>query len=151
MWLQSHYFLLPKQHYWESRVREARIQALEKMEMSRMEFCAECGSRLKPVKVNSGKQAMIMMACTKCGQKTRGLEVGNKLKSKFIEHSPKQLVAIIGKEEQELTTLPTIKIECPNCGNNTANVWQVQTRGLDESSTQFLRCLKCGFTHREYT
>lgn len=116
-----------------------------------MEFCKECGSRLKPTKVNSGKQALIMMSCTKCGQKTRGLEVSNKLNGKYIEHNPKQLVAIIGKEEQELTTLPTIRIECPKCGNNTANVWQVQTRGSDESSTQFLRCLKCGFTHREYT
>jgi DNA-directed RNA polymerase subunit M len=114
-----------------------------------MEFCAECGSRLKPVKVNSGKQTMILMACTKCGQKTRGSETGV-FNGRFIEHSPKQLVAVIGKE-QELTTLPTIRIECPNCGNNTANVWQVQTRGSDESSTQFLRCLRCGFTHREYT
>ncbi len=67
-----------------------------------MDFCKECGSILKPVKVNSGKQAMYMRAC-------------------------------------------------PKCGNNTANVWQVQTRGSDESSTQFLKCLRCGFTHREYT
>ena len=116
-----------------------------------MEFCKECGSLLKAIKVNSGKQTMIMMACTKCGQKTRGSDVSNKFNGKFIEHSPKQFVAIIGKEEQELTTLPTIRIECPKCGNNTANVWQVQTRGSDESSTQFLRCLRCGFTHREYT
>lgn len=115
-----------------------------------MEFCSECGSRLKPVKVNSGKQTMIMMACTKCGQKTHG-DVGNKFYEKVIVHSPKQLVAIIGKEEQSLTTLPTIRIECPKCGNNTANVWQVQTRGLDESSTQFLRCLRCGYTFREDT
>jgi DNA-directed RNA polymerase subunit M len=115
-----------------------------------MDFCAECGSRLKPVKVNSGKQVMIMMACTKCGQKTRESTVGSKFNGKVIEHNPKQLVTVIGKE-QELTTLPTIRIECPRCGNNTANVWQVQTRGSDESSTQFLRCLRCGFTHREYT
>ena len=101
----------------------------------------------KAIKVNSGKQAMVMMACTKCGQKTRGLDVTRKV----IEHSPKQFVAIIGKEEQELSTLPTIRIECPKCGNNTANVWQVQTRGSDESSTQFLRCLRCGFTYREST
>jgi transcription factor S len=115
-----------------------------------MDFCAECGSRLKPVKVNSGKQVMVLMACTKCGQKTHGSDVGGKFSGKVIEHNPKQLVAVIGKE-QELTTLPTIRIECPRCGNNTATVWQVQTRGSDESSTQFLRCLRCGFTHREYT
>ncbi len=117
-----------------------------------MEFCNDCGSRLKPVKVNSGKQAMIMLACTKCGHKKGQVDRDIKLfNGKTIEHSPKQLVAIIGKEEQELSTLPTIRIECPRCGNNTANVWQVQTRGSDESSTQFLRCIRCGYTFREYT
>jgi DNA-directed RNA polymerase subunit M len=60
-------------------------------------------------------------------------------------------VAVIGKEEQQLYTTPTIKIYCPQCQNNLANVWQVQTRGSDESSTQFLRCTQCGYTFREYT
>lgn len=31
-----------------------------------MEFCAECGSRLVPKKVSSGKQALVMLVCTKC-------------------------------------------------------------------------------------
>ncbi len=117
----------------------------------RMDFCAECGSRLKPVKVNSGSQVLIMLSCTKCGQKKPEVDSNLKLNGKFIEHDPKQLVAVIGREEQALTTLPTIQIDCPRCSNNTANVWQVQTRGSDESSTQFLRCLRCGFTFREYT
>jgi DNA-directed RNA polymerase subunit M len=73
-----------------------------------------------------------------------------KLNSKVIEHNPKQFVAVIGKKEQ-LSTLPTLQIPCPRCGNNTANVWQVQTRGSDESSTQFFRCVKCGYTMRETT
>ena len=60
-------------------------------------------------------------------------------------------IAVIGKEEQKLRTLPTVKVECPKCGNNSAFVWQVQTRGSDESSTQFFRCTKCNFTFREYT
>ncbi|MGA3289451.1 MAG: hypothetical protein ABSD42_04340 [Candidatus Bathyarchaeia archaeon] len=47
--------------------------------------------------------------------------------------------------------MPTLHVDCPRCGSNTANVWQVQTRGSDESSTQFFRCLRCGFTFREYT
>jgi DNA-directed RNA polymerase subunit M len=110
-----------------------------------MDFCVDCVSLLKPIKVNSGKQALLMLACTKCRHKKHELD---KVNGKFIEHNPKQFVAIIGKEEQELST---IRIECPKCGNNTANVWQVQTRDSDESSTQFLRCLRCGFTHREYT
>lgn len=94
---------------------------------------------------------MIMMSCTKCGQKKPEAEANTKFNGKFIEHGPKQFVAVIGKEEQGLTTLPTIQVECPRCGNNTVNVWQVQTRGSDESSTQFLRCIRCGYTYREYT
>jgi transcription factor S len=121
------------------------------MEMEYMEFCAECGSRLKPVKVHSGNQTMLMLACTKCGRKKQEAENPKVLNAKVIEHSPKQFVAVIGKEEQELETLPTIHMDCPRCGNNEANVWLVQTRGSDESSTQFLRCKKCGYTYREYT
>jgi DNA-directed RNA polymerase subunit M len=116
-----------------------------------MEFCVECGSRLEPKKVNSGKQAMIMLVCTKCEYKKQELNKKVKLSTKIIEHNPKQFVAVIGKEEQKLNTLPTVRIECPRCESNTANVWQVQTRGSDESSTQFLRCIKCGYTFREYT
>ena len=115
-----------------------------------MEFCSECGSILKQIKVNSGEQAIFMLTCTKCKQKKQEINLAGKINGKFIEHSPKQFVAVIGKE-QELSILPTIRIDCPKCDNNTANVWQVQTRGTDESSTQFLRCTRCGFTHREYT
>jgi DNA-directed RNA polymerase subunit M len=115
-----------------------------------MEFCAECGSRLQPKKISSGNQVLIMMVCTKCDKKQQSNE-DYMLKPKVIEHNPKQLVAVIGKEEQELTTMPTINMECPRCNNNTANVWLVQTRGSDESSTQFLRCTNCGYTLRECT
>ena len=55
-----------------------------------------------------------------------------------------------GKKEQKLQTLPTAAVECPKCGNNQAYTWQVQTRGADESSTQFFRCTKCNYTFREY-
>jgi len=114
-----------------------------------MEFCSECGSRLVPKKVSSGKQELIMLVCTKCHFKKQDSAAAH-FNGKLFEHSPKQLVAVIGKEEQ-LSTLPTLQISCPRCGNNTANVWQVQTRGTDESSTQFFRCVECGYTYREYT
>ena len=117
-----------------------------------MEFCGECGSRLEPKKSKTGKEASLVLVCPKCGYKKQ--EPSKKVEAKIgkvIQHTPQQFVAVIGKEEQKLRTLPTVRVECPKCGNNTANVWQVQTRGSDESSTQFLRCLKCGFTHREYT
>ncbi len=117
-----------------------------------MEFCPKCGSRLVPKKGKEGKGATLVMACSKCGYKKKAPEkkVEPKL-AKAAQPNPKQLVAVISKEEQKLRTLPTVRIECPKCGNNTAYVWQVQTRGADESSTQFLRCTKCSYTFREYS
>jgi len=117
-----------------------------------MEFCPKCGSRLTPKKKKSGDDEAIFLACQKCGYKkdASGKKIEPKV-AKLIQHNPQQLVAVISKEEQKLRTLPTVRIECPKCGNNTAYVWQVQTRGADESSTQFLRCTKCNYTFREYS
>lgn len=113
-----------------------------------MEFCPKCGTRLKPVKKK--KKTTLVLACPKCKyEKTISGEVVTP--TKVIETSSKEGIAVIGKEEQKLRTLPTVKIECPKCGNNTAYVWQVQTRGSDESSTQFFRCTKCSYTFREYS
>jgi len=70
---------------------------------------------------------------------------------RITEIEPEDHIIVIGKKEQRLKTLPVINIECPKCGNNLAYVWQVQTRSADESSTQFFRCTKCGYTFREYS
>jgi DNA-directed RNA polymerase subunit M len=117
-----------------------------------MEFCPKCGSRLEPRKGKTGKAASLVLTCSKCDYKkhTPGKKV-EPIVAKVIQHKPQQLVAVIGREEQKLRTLPTVRIECPKCGNNSAYVWQVQTRGSDESSTQFLRCTKCSYTFREYS
>ncbi|MCD6445313.1 transcription factor S [Candidatus Bathyarchaeota archaeon] len=116
-----------------------------------MEFCPKCGARLIP-KREKGKKNILVLVCPKCGyrKEVASGEVTPKT-AKKMQHTPQQLVAVISKEEQKLRTLPTVKIECPKCGNNTAYVWQVQTRGADESSTQFFRCTKCGYTWREYS
>jgi len=117
-----------------------------------MEFCPKCGSRLTPKKEKSGTETSVVLTCPKCGytKPVPDKKVEPNITS-VIQHNPQQLVAVIGKEEQKLRTLPTVRIECPKCGNNLAYVWQVQTRGADESSTQFLRCTKCSYTFREYS
>jgi DNA-directed RNA polymerase subunit M len=91
-----------------------------------------------------------MLTCPKCSYKKQAVSP-KVVPAKPVERTPQESIAVIGKEEQKLRTLPTVRIECPKCGNRTAYVWQVQTRGSDESSTQFFRCTKCSFTFREYS
>jgi DNA-directed RNA polymerase subunit M len=93
---------------------------------------------------------MLMLACKKCGYKNKKESASSKFIVKALQRSPKQMVAVIDKERQ-LRVEPTIQIECPKCANYTAYVWQVQTRGANESSTQFMRCTNCEYTFREYT
>ncbi len=116
-----------------------------------MEFCSKCGARLEPKKVELGNMALLMLVCSKCGQEKHKSKKSMPQVTRIIRHDPKQFVAVIGKEEQQLRTLPTIQIKCPKCENNVAYVWEVQTRGIDESSTQFCRCAKCNYTFREHT
>jgi len=114
-----------------------------------MEFCPKCGMRLAPTKKKRGKRTVLVLACPKCKYEKKTTHAATA--EKAIEPSPQEPIAVIGKEEQKLRTLPTVKIECPKCGNNLAYAWQVQTRGSDESSTQFFRCTKCNYTFREYS
>jgi len=111
-----------------------------------VEFCPECGTRLVPKKKGEKK---VFLSCPKC-EYEKPIQAPIPA-SRPIEHSPQEYIAVIGKEELKLKTLPTVTIECPRCSNNQAYVWQVQTRGADESATQFFRCTKCNYTFREYS
>jgi len=116
-----------------------------------MEFCPKCGTRLAPAKTKTTKKSTLVLACSKCGYRKKLPPKKLEPIPKVIEHGPQETIAVIGKEEQKLRVLPTVRVECPKCGNNQAYVWQVQTRGSDESSTQFFRCTKCNHTFREYS
>ena len=113
-----------------------------------MDFCKKCGSRL----ISKKEGDTLAIICPKCNSKKQILnpKVAPKL-AKTIKHDPQHSIAVISKKDQKLRTLPAVKNECPKCVNNLAYVWQVQTRGADESSTQFLRCTKCSYTYREYS
>jgi DNA-directed RNA polymerase subunit M len=115
-----------------------------------VEFCPDCGTRLVSRCEKKGKKTVFHLVCPKCGYTKDGGD-NPSVVPKTIDHAPHESIAIIGREEQKLRTLPKVRIECPKCGNNTAYAWQVQTRGTDESSTQFFRCTKCGHTFREYS
>jgi DNA-directed RNA polymerase subunit M len=109
-----------------------------------VEFCPKCGSTLVVEKAED----RIVLACRKCGY-SKEPEERTVILARRIEHSPREQIVVI-KEEEQLRTLPTAKIECPRCGNNLAYFWQVQTRSADESATSFYKCTKCGYTFREY-
>ena len=115
-----------------------------------MEFCPTCEMRLTPTRKKVGRKTILLLSCSKCGYEERATGTLATL-PKIVEHPPQQRIALIGKEELKLRTLPTVRVECPKCGNNLAYAWQVQTRGSDESSTQFFRCTKCNYTFREYS
>jgi DNA-directed RNA polymerase subunit M len=116
-----------------------------------MEFCPKCGSRLEPRKSKVGGDFELVLTCSKCGYKKQETRKIRPKVGQLIKNDTQKSVTIISKEDQKLHTLPTLKVECPKCGNNLVFVWQVQTRGGDESSTQFMRCTKCNHTFREYT
>jgi DNA-directed RNA polymerase subunit M len=102
--------------------------------------------RLIPQKKDTSR---LILSCSKCGYEEQSVS-NVSIPAKTVEHGPQEQIAIIGKKEQKLRILPTVRQECPKCGNNLAYAWQVQTRGSDESSTQFFRCTKCNYTFREY-
>ncbi|MHC1567361.1 MAG: transcription factor S [Candidatus Syntropharchaeia archaeon] len=100
-----------------------------------MEFCPECRSMMIPVE---GK-----FICRKCGyEKEKG-------KSSFVSKHARSRgeIAVVG---EEAAGLPTTRVTCPSCGNDTAYWWLRQLRGADESETRFFRCTKCKKTWREY-
>jgi DNA-directed RNA polymerase subunit M len=114
-----------------------------------MEFCPECGTRMVTRRKKDGTKVTVETVCPKCGHK-KAAKNSAEAAAKSIKRPSKESITVIGKEHQ-IHTLPTTRTACPKCGNNLAYVWQVQTRGGDEGSTQFFRCTKCNHTFREYT
>jgi len=106
-----------------------------------MKFCSECGTMCT---IDHKKRCYV---CTKCG-------IEQPMTEKMIitrNTNNHDKIVVIGKKEQNLRTTPQVKAECQKCGNDKAYWWMVQTRGIDESSTQFYRCTKCGYTWRDYS
>jgi len=117
-----------------------------------MEFCPTCGCFLAPQKLMVGEETVVVLTCGKCGYKKQASDKATSLRSgRVIHRTSKPAVTVISEEDQRIQTMPTIKVQCPKCENNLVYVWQVQTRGGDEASTQFMRCTKCGHTFREYS
>jgi DNA-directed RNA polymerase subunit M len=116
-----------------------------------MEFCPNCGCYLAPTKSKVGDKTVVELTCSRCGYKKPVSEKAISLRTRKVRRKTKPAITVISEQDQKIQTMPTIKMQCPKCGNNLVFVWQVQTRGGDEASTQFMRCTKCSHTFREYT
>ncbi|RLF61056.1 MAG: transcription factor S [Thermoplasmata archaeon] len=100
-------------------------------------FCKKCGSLMLP---KNGK-----LVCTQCGREE---EISNKNEFRLREKNKKKKELLV--VDEEIKTLPTVRVECPKCKNMEAEWWLVQTRKADEPETRFFRCTKCKYTWREY-
>ena len=100
-----------------------------------MLFCPTCGNCLL---LDSSSQGMLF-SCKTCPYVFRITEaVSNKL-----EFPQKKVDDVIG-DEQMWANAETTTIDCEKCQNPKAHFKQVQLRGLDEPSTIFYCCMKCG-------
>ena len=72
-----------------------------------MEFCPKCGTRLVSSADIKAKKPVFSLVCPKCGFKKQTGDIPS-IVPKDIERSPLESIAIIGKEEQKLRTLPTV-------------------------------------------
>jgi DNA-directed RNA polymerase subunit M len=117
-----------------------------------MLFCPNCGSRLTPQKTKVNEKVCLLLQCAKCGyvKQDGSRKIAETLAKPIVHNNKQELVTVIPKEA-EVSTMPTMKMECPKCGNRLCFVWQVQTRGGDEAMTQFFRCTKCSHTFRIYS
>ncbi len=107
-----------------------------------VKFCPKCGSIMLPDRKKG------VFVCRNCGyeepidpEDAKGYKMTQK-----VEHKREDIPVI----EQELETLPKVKITCPKCGNDEAYWWELQTRAGDEPSTIFYKCTKCGHVWRSY-
>jgi transcription factor S len=102
-------------------------------------FCPKCGTVLFP-KNEKGKK---VFRCS-CGYTDKKMEAPT-----FRENlggGPQ--VAVV---DREIEPLPLTEAACPECGNDKAYYWTMQTRASDEPETKFYKCQKCKHTWRDYS
>jgi len=94
------------------------------------------------------KENRIILVCPRCGNtiEPKGSIKGYVHETRVL-HKPSEKTVVI---EEELKIGVKVKAVCPECGYNEAYYWEVQTRSADEPTTAFFRCVRCGYTWREY-
>lgn len=105
-----------------------------------MDYC-ECGGMIVPEKQSDETE----FKCRSCGKPYT--KEGGELKITETNTDDKKSIDVEAEDEDEL---PTTDWDCPECGNDTAYWWMMQTRSADEPETRFFKCTECDHTVREY-
>lgn len=112
-----------------------------------MNFCKNCGTRLKFRQMKMDDKTIPVLACDKCGFH---IPIKGTIVKPSAPETEESSIKVVGEAEQDIKTMPTTATECPKCKNKEAFWWLLQTRGGDEPTTQFYRCTKCSHTWRMY-
>jgi DNA-directed RNA polymerase subunit M len=112
----------------------------------KLKFCPRCGSLMLP-QVRDGKRVLV---CPNCGY-IEELEEGSYVFESRSQKSPKSKIIVVDATQPPPTAI-VLKgsVRCPKCGHDEVLFWMMQTRAADEPPTRFYRCLKCGYSWREY-
>lgn len=106
-----------------------------------MEFCPECGSLMYPKK----EGVKVHLICKNCGHTEK---VNDSKKYRLVKEGKRKEAPPVIEGNQG--GISKTKENCPKCGYGEAYWWMQQTRGADEPTTRFYRCVKCNHTWREY-
>ncbi|KXB03381.1 DNA-directed RNA polymerase subunit M [candidate division MSBL1 archaeon SCGC-AAA261G05] len=107
-----------------------------------MEFCPKCGSLMYPKK----GEDKVELVCLSCGHKEKA---SDSEEYRLVKEGKRKEAPPVVEGGQE--GLPKTKETCPECGHDEAYWWMQQTRGADEPTTRFYRCVKCNHVWREYS
>jgi DNA-directed RNA polymerase subunit M len=115
--------------------------------MVTMIFCSKCGSLMIFEKNRK------VYKCPKCGYEVSNRNNGKVVVSRTIIHGEKERTTVI--ESPNINVPPSAVLvkghtRCPKCGYEEVYAWQIQTRAADEPPSTFYKCVKCGYTWREY-
>ncbi len=113
----------------------------------KIKFCPRCGSVMLP-EVRDGKRVLV---CRNCGYVEEIAEEGLYRFESKAERTPKDKIIVVDANQPPPTAVVLKgQVRCPRCGHDEVMFWMMQTRSADEPPTRFYKCMRCGYSWREY-